>query len=220
MTVVTRSDVSAEIVRTLWQWQHRRMLRQDIDEVLRPDGFVIGLSQPRAMDGVFSLALARALFPNQPVSQLVMTFVAAFRVLVPLSLALTLANAAPAGAADVAPFEVPAFAETVAVQQTGDAADDAEIWRNDAHPEQSRIFATDKKSGLMVLDLAGKVVEFFPIGRVNNVDLRSSWSMGGENKVLVAASDRTKLGISFFVLDPKTLKVTALAGVLHQRWSR
>ena len=42
----------------------------------------------------------------------------------------------------------------------------------------------------MVLDLAGKVVEFFPIGRVNNVDLRSSWSMGGENNVLVAASDQ------------------------------
>jgi hypothetical protein len=38
------------------------MLRQDVDEVSRPNGFVIGLSQPRAMDGVFSLALARALF--------------------------------------------------------------------------------------------------------------------------------------------------------------
>lgn len=139
-----------------------------------------------------------------------MTFVATFRVLLPLSIALTLANAVPAGAGDVAPFEVPTFAETEAVQKAGDAADDAEVWRNDAHPEQSRIFATDKKSGLMVLDLAGKVVEFFPIGRVNNVDLRTSWNVGGESKVLVAASDRTKLGISFFVLDPKTLVVQHL----------
>jgi 3-phytase len=139
-----------------------------------------------------------------------MTLVATFRVLVPLSVALYLANAAPIGAADVLPFDVPAFAETEAVQQQGDAADDAEIWRNEVHPEQSRIFATDKKSGLMVLDLTGKVVEFFPVGRLNNVDLRTTWTVGGESKVLVAASDRTKLGISFFVLDPKTLKVTHL----------
>lgn len=139
-----------------------------------------------------------------------MTFASTLRVLVPLSVALLLANAAPIGAADVVPFDVPAFAETVAVQQTGDAADDAEIWHNAAAPEQSRIFATDKKGGLMVLDLAGKIVEFFPVGRLNNVDLRSSWTQGGESKVLVAASDRTKLGITFFTLDPKTLKVTHL----------
>src|SRR5262245_52940909 len=84
-------------------------------------------------------------------------------------------------------FDVPAMAETVAVQQDGDAADDAEIWRNAAAPEQSRIFATDKKRGLMVLDLAGKLVESFEIGRLNNVDLREGWTAGGESKVLIGA---------------------------------
>lgn len=120
------------------------------------------------------------------------------------------ASSVHAEAAKVATFDVPAIAETVAAQQQGDAADDAEIWRNAASPENSRIFATDKKSGLMVLDLAGKLVEFFQVGRLNNVDLRDKWMAGSEEKVLVVATDRTKLGISFFMLDPKTLAVSYL----------
>lgn len=125
-----------------------------------------------------------------------------------LALALSGLSVATAHGADVA--DVPAFAETVAVDQKGDAADDAEIWRNDANPKEGRIFATDKKSGLLILDLAGKTVGFFPLGRLNNVDLREAWEVDGETKVLVAASDRTKLGISFFVLDPKSLEVSHL----------
>ncbi|MGE0024217.1 MAG: phytase [Hyphomicrobium sp.] len=118
---------------------------------------------------------------------------------------------APPASADPV-FDVPADVETEAVQQEGDAADDAEIWRNAAHPEQSRIFATDKKRGFMVLDLAGKLIQFFELGRLNNVDLREDWTAGGDSRVLIGASDRTKLGITFFMLDPETLAVTHLAG--------
>lgn len=108
-------------------------------------------------------------------------------------------------------FDVPAQAETATAQQEGDAADDAEIWRNAGAPDQSRIFATDKKRGLMVLDLTGKLLQFFEIGRLNNVDLRDGWTIaGGDSKVLVALSDRTKLGITFFALDPRTLAVSHL----------
>ncbi len=115
-------------------------------------------------------------------------------------------------AAVVPLFDVPASAETVAVQDNGDAADDAEVWRNAANPAQSLIFATDKKSGLFVLDLKGQTKEFFPVGRMNNVDLRDGWTAGGKNRVIVAASDRTQLGITFFLLDPETLAVSHLKG--------
>lgn len=111
-------------------------------------------------------------------------------------------------------FDVPAIAETAPSQEQGDAADDAEVWRNPVHPEQSRIFATDKKAGLMVLDLSGKMLDFFPVGRLNNVDLREGWTVGGKEKVLVAASDRTNLGVSLFLLDPETLAVSHLPGSL------
>lgn len=130
--------------------------------------------------------------------------------LLPLAALLSFNPPALAGGTGTPVFDVPAFAETTAAQQTGDAADDAEIWRNASQPEQSRIFATDKKSGLMVLDLAGKMIEFFPVGRLNNVDLRDGWTVNGEERVLVAASDRTKLGITFFLLDPKALAVSPL----------
>lgn len=125
---------------------------------------------------------------------------------------ICLAQPANAGAASASPatkvFDVPAFAESTAVKSMEDAADDAEIWRNPSAPEQSRIFATDKKSGLMVLDLAGKQVEFLPAGRMNNVDLRDGLQVAGADRVLVGASNRTKLGVSFFLLDPATLAVT------------
>src|SRR5690606_15624277 len=57
----------------------------------------------------------------------------------------------------------------------------------------------------------GETVAFFPLGRMNNVDLRDGWTASGTSQVLVAASDRTRLGISFFVLDPETLAVSHLA---------
>lgn len=124
-------------------------------------------------------------------------------------LALALLNStAFAEPAAVRTFDVPAFAETETVKSLEDAADDAEVWRNPADPKQSRIFATDKKSGLIVFDLPGKQVEFFPVGRVNNVDFRDGWVSNAQSKVLAGASNRTSGGISFFLLDPATLKVT------------
>lgn len=107
-------------------------------------------------------------------------------------------------------FEVPAAAESVAAQDVGDAADDAEIWRNPRDPQASRIFATDKKTGLFVLDLKGEKVSFFPVGRMNNVDLHDGWTVNGKEHVLVVASDRTLVGMTFFTLDPETLAVTHL----------
>lgn len=117
---------------------------------------------------------------------------------------------APAAAQSVPVFDVPAQAETAAALDAGDAADDAEIWRNPIDPKASRIFATDKKTGLFVLDLKGEKVAFFPTGRMNNVDLRDGWTADGKSHVLVVASDRTKVGMTFFTLDPETLAVRHL----------
>lgn len=82
----------------------------------------------------------------------------------------------PAIAQAVPVIDVPAAAETVPAQDAGDAADDAEIWRNPTDPQANRIFATDKKAGLFVLNLKGEKIAFFPVGRLNNVDLRDGSS--------------------------------------------
>jgi 3-phytase len=67
---------------------------------------------------------------------------------------------------------IPAEVQTEGVPSTGDAADDPAIWHNATQPSQSRILATDKQGGLQVNDLQGKTVQYLPVGRLNNVDVR------------------------------------------------
>lgn len=117
-----------------------------------------------------------------------------------------------ASEAAVSTAEVTASGETVAVATAdADAADDLAIWRNAQNPEASLIIGTDKKAGIYVYGLDGKVRDFVDAGSVNNVDLAE---YGG--RIIVAASDRNDLAnakIALFTLDPTTAKLTSLGTV-------
>ncbi|MBB4840049.1 3-phytase [Sphingomonas kyeonggiensis] len=120
---------------------------------------------------------------------------------------LMLLQTAPA-VQDVPTAQVQAVGETMAVASLEDAADDPAIWRNARDPRQSLIVATDKKAGLNVYDLSGKLRSTLQAGRVNNVDLRS-W--GGQ--VIVAASDRNDKAnakLALYTLDTKAAKLTEI----------
>ncbi|MBX3694054.1 MAG: phytase [Steroidobacteraceae bacterium] len=91
--------------------------------------------------------------------------------------------------------------ETVPVGNYGDAADDPAIWVHPTDPSKSLVIATNKKLGIDVYDLAGKRLQSLPVGRVNNVDLREGFLLDGKPVTLVAASNRTTLGISVFRVD-------------------
>lgn len=99
---------------------------------------------------------------------------------------------------------VTAKGETVPVGTANDdAADDPAIWRDARQPTRSLIVATDKKAGLYVYGLDGKVKGFTPAGRVNNVALVDM----GPSGVIVAASDRNdeaRALIQFYRLDTRT----------------
>lgn len=127
-----------------------------------------------------------------------------------IPVAVRIANATPA-------VSVAARGETTPVgTANADAADDPAIWRNAADPAASLIVGTDKKAGLYVYGLDGKVRDFLDAGRVNNVDLREGVLIGGERAILVAASDRNDVAnakIALFRLDPVTAKLTALGKV-------
>lgn len=87
----------------------------------------------------------------------------------------------------------------------GDRADDPAIWRNPEIPEKSLVISTDKKAGLAIHDLAGRLLAFQPIGDVNNVDLRDDVLIAGTRSTLVAASDRSDKDdplLHLFRLDP------------------
>lgn len=106
---------------------------------------------------------------------------------------------------------VTAVSETAPVGTSNqDAADDPAIWRNSADPIRSLIVATDKKAGLYVYGLDGKVLSFDPSGLVNNVDLIDL----GDRGVIVAASDRNdpaKALIRLYRLDTGSARLMPLA---------
>lgn len=108
------------------------------------------------------------------------------------------------------PTVTPTF-ETAAVPSFGDAADDPAIWANPANPAQSLVVATDKKGGLFVYDMQGKVVQDLRDGKMNNVDLREGFKLGAENIVLVAASNRTDRSIGLYKLDAASRRLINIA---------
>ncbi|MBN8485881.1 MAG: phytase [Sphingomonadales bacterium] len=128
-------------------------------------------------------------------------------------LAAALVAAAPfsQGQAQVVTVEVKAKAETVPVGTTADdAADDPAIWRNRRDPAASLIVATDKKAGLYVYGLDGKVRHFVADGRLNNVDLVDMGRAG----IMVVASDRNDEAaarLRLYRLDPVTAQLVPLA---------
>lgn len=115
-------------------------------------------------------------------------------------------------------MEITARGETTPVPgaANADAADDPAIWRNPADPAASLIVGTDKKAGLYVYGLEGKVRDFNDAGRVNNVDLLPDVTINGQPGVLVVASDRNDVAhakLTLFHLDTATAKLSLLGRV-------
>ena len=108
-------------------------------------------------------------------------------------------------------INVVASVETTPVgTSNADAADDPAIWRNPSDPAGSLVVGTDKKAGLYVYGLDGKVRDFLAAGQLNNVDLVDVGS-----GALVVASDRgdpLQSRFALFKLSPDG-KLTALGKV-------
>jgi 3-phytase len=132
------------------------------------------------------------------------------------AIAACLLLAACAGPAPRAPAPtVLASAETEPVPGYGDAADDPAIWVNRDDPAASLIIGTDKKRGLNVYRLDGSLHQSLPIGRMNNVDVREAFELGGRSRVLVAASDRDRNAIALWAFTPDEPRLVDVAdGVL------
>ncbi|WEK46021.1 MAG: phytase [Candidatus Andeanibacterium colombiense] len=122
-------------------------------------------------------------------------------------------NSKPPAEAAPAVFEVTASGETVPVGTgNADAADDPAIWLDAENPANSLIVATDKKAGLYVYGLDGKIRDFSKEGRLNNVALADM----GADGIIVAASDRNDEAaakIMLYRLDTKAAKLIPLGTV-------
>lgn len=99
---------------------------------------------------------------------------------------------------------VVATVETAAVPHSGDAADDPAIWVNPSNPADSIVIGTDKQGGLAVYDLTGKQLQYLADGNMNNVDIRTGFSLGGQQVALVTAGNRSNNTIAIYKVNTST----------------
>lgn len=104
-----------------------------------------------------------------------------------------------------------ATVESVPVVSFGDAADDPAIWAHPTDPARSVVVATDKRDGLYVYDMQGRELQRLSDGKMNNVDLRDNFQLGGQGITVVAASNRTDRTIALYRLDHETRQLTSIA---------
>lgn len=109
----------------------------------------------------------------------------------------------PAGAAvprEAVPFVLP-VAQTEAVASRGDAADDPAVWVHPEQPAASRVLGTNKKQGLEVYGLDGRLLQRLPVGRVNNVDVRQAVQLDGTAWDIAVASNRSDNTLTVWQID-------------------
>lgn len=107
-------------------------------------------------------------------------------------------------------YMVGADAETAPVESSEDAADDMAIWYNHEDPSKSTIIGTNKQKGLVVYDFDGNELFNYPVGRVNNVDLKTKFGLGSDSITIVGATNRTDNSIVLMKVNPDTRELEEL----------
>lgn len=107
---------------------------------------------------------------------------------------------------------VTADVETAAVESGSDAADDPAIWVNPKDPSKSTLLATNKGGGILVYDLAGQELYSYKVGKVNNIDVRYDFPLGGKKVDIAAATNRSSNSVEFFAINQETGELTNING--------
>ena len=97
-----------------------------------------------------------------------------------------------------------ATVETDPVPSKGDAADDPCIWVHPTDPSQSTIIGTDKKGGLVVYSLAGRLIQYVDDGLMVNVDVRDAFPLGGHFVSIATAGNRANHTLAVYAIDETT----------------
>ena len=123
------------------------------------------------------------------------------------------ASPAPADTPDPT-YEALAVGETAPSGAVGDSIDDPAIWVDPADPTRSVVIGADHADdSLTVYDLEGQRIQRLYVDNVNNVDLRTGFSLGGVTGSVLGTAGGSRL--RFFRIDPSTRHlhdVTAVSG--------
>jgi len=109
-----------------------------------------------------------------------------------------------AGKVDTLFVNVHAILETdqVPCDSITDAADDPAVWYNEKDPASSLILGTDKKGGIMVLNLDGKLIRYHRVGLPNNIDIRKGFRISDRKADIAGFSNRENNTIEIFEIHP------------------
>lgn len=101
------------------------------------------------------------------------------------------------------PDSVVASFQTNAVEEAvdEDAADDPAFWYNQQKPESSVIYGSNKKGGIYAYDLTGAELAYYPVGEVNNIDVRQQTKIGNKTMDILGGSNRTNNSIYLMAID-------------------
>ena len=89
----------------------------------------------------------------------------------------------------------------IAAAASDDSADDPAFWYNKKTPAKSVVYGTNKKGGIYAYDLEGKVLNYYKIGKVNNIDVRQNWVVGTDTLAILGGSNRTHHSLDLFTID-------------------
>ena len=92
--------------------------------------------------------------------------------------------------------------KAVLAGELDDAADDPAVWVNAADPARSIVIGSNKRGGIATYDLEGKELAYYPVGKINNVDVIYQVKIGDERVDLVGGSNRSDQSIDLFKMDP------------------
>jgi len=96
--------------------------------------------------------------------------------------------------------------EAVEANNMDDAADDPAIWYNKDNPQSSIIYGSNKKGGLVAFNLEGEQVKYYPIGKINNVDVKQDVSIGNDTLDILGCTNRSDQSIELFsILEDGTV---------------
>jgi 3-phytase len=108
---------------------------------------------------------------------------------------------------------------TFSTTQTPRDADDPAIWIHPTDPSRSLIIGVDKFEGVYVWNMSGELLQHLPQGsasRVNNIDVRYDFQLGGQSVDVVATNLRDAGKLAFFTVNPDYVQddvLTQIAGL-------
>lgn len=110
-------------------------------------------------------------------------------------------------------YQLSARVETESFALSGDVMDDPAIWHHAAEPSKSLILATDKRAGLKVYRVDGRLVQQLDVGRLNNIDVRYGmpWRNGRYAMAVATARDDNSLQLFAIAADGEVLNAGKIA---------